>query len=276
MAVRSDRRRRWRVIMIVSAVVVLALGAVGYAWWTRRGPSTPSISKAVDQFRTATSVPTSSAALQPPPGVYIYAGSGGERLSFMATSQSQDGDLPGTITRSANGCWTFTIQYNSFHRQSSRRCAVDGRLVERGNTTDQKFDFGPLSQSEHTVVSCDPPITLYDPAFAPGDTSPVRCTARSTTTKAEMVQRGHVTFVARTSVMVDGIRVPALHYTQDLELSGDQQGTAHEAVWIAASNGLPLREERRTSVVSPAPVPLNHVTYSEDGRWQLTSLVPKT
>jgi hypothetical protein len=274
MAVRSRRRRR--VIMIVTAVVVLVLAAVGYAWWSRRGPSAPSISKAVDQFRSATSVPTSSAALQPPPGVYIYAGSGGERLSFMATSQSQGGNLPGTVTRRANGCWTFTIVYNSFHRQSSRRCAVDGRLVERGNTTDQKFDFGPLSQSEHTVVKCDPAITLYEPAFTPGDTSPVHCTARSRTTKATMTQRGHVTFVARTTVTVGGIRVPALHYTQDLELSGDQQGTAHEDVWIAASNGLPLREERRTSVVSPAPAPLNHVTYSEDGQWLLTSLVPKT
>jgi hypothetical protein len=27
-------------------------------------------------------------------------------------------------------------------------------------------------------------------------------------------------------------------------------------------------------VVSPAPAPLNHVTYAESGHWQLTSLTP--
>jgi hypothetical protein len=260
----------------IAAGALIVLVGVGLAWWSQRGPSKPSIGQAVDRFRSATTVPATLETLQPQPGVYIYAGSGEERLSFMATHQPQDGDLPGTVTRGANGCWDFAIEYNSFHRQTWHRCVVKGRLTERGNTTEQKFDFGPLSESEHAEVVCDPAIVLYDPEASPGDSSPVRCRGHSDTTNANMTQRGRVTFVGRTTVTVGGKRVPALHFAQDLTISGDQRGSSHEELWIAAKDGLPLREERTTTVVSPAPAPLNEVTYSEHGRWLLTSTTPKT
>ena len=91
-----------------------------------------------------------------------------------------------------------------------------------------------------------------------------------------MVQRGRITFVGRTTVLVGSARVPALHFTQDIEVGGDQSGSTHEAMWLAEKDGLPLREERTIRVVSPAPAPLDHVTYTERGRWQLTSLTPRT
>lgn len=140
---RPARRRRplWLILMGVGVVVVGLLGA-GFLWWNQRGPSRPSISSAVDRFRSSTTAPTSETTLQPPSGVYIYAGNGEESLSFLATHQSQDGNLPGTVTRGAGGCWIFAIDYNTFHRQTWSRCAVDGRLVELGNISDQKFDFG--------------------------------------------------------------------------------------------------------------------------------------
>ena len=75
---------------------------------------------------------------------------------------------------------------------------------------------------------------------------------------------------------VGGTRVPALHYREDFTISGGQKGSTHESVWIAAADGLPLREERTIEVVSPAPAPISEATYREHGTWRLTSLTPRT
>ena len=213
--------------------------------------------------------------LQPKPGVYIYAGTGEEKLSFLGTHQSQVGQLPGTVTREASGCWTFAIEYNSFHRQTWRRCVVGDRLLERGNTTEQKFAFGALSQSEHTDVVCDPALTLSDPEVRPGHRETVACTGRSQTTKTKMLQRGQLDFVGPSVVTVAGKKVAALHFSQDVTISGGQAGSTREELWIAAADGLPLRERRTIKVVSPAPAPINEVTYSEQGTWRLTSMSPR-
>ncbi len=269
-------RRRWLIVLVGVSAVVAVVVVGGVVWWNQRGPSKPSIRGAVDRFRSSSTAPRDSVAMRPEPGVYIYAGSGSEHLSFLATSQSQDGSLPGTVTPSPGGCWTFAIGYNSFHRQVWDRCSRAGRLVERGNTTDQKFDFGALSQSEHTDVVCDPPTTLYNPTAKPGTRVPVRCTGHSQTTNADMTQRGTITFVGRTTLVVGTTRVPVVHYVQVIKITGDQEGSQREEVWLAASSGLPVREERTITVVSPAPAPLNHVTYTEHGSWRLTSLTPRS
>lgn len=265
-------RRKWLVLTVVLVVLAGIGGTV--AWWFRqRGPSQPSISEAVGRFRSSS---TPAVDGLPRPGVYLYSGTGEEKLSFLATHQSQDGLLPGTVKLQRGGCWTFTIQFNSFHRETWNRCVVGDRLVERGNTTDQKFDFGPLSQSEHTEIVCSPPTVLIDPAASPGDRSTLRCRGHSQTTKASMTQRGRITFVGRSTVLVGKTRVPALHFSQNLTITGDQTGAQHEEVWLAPGNGLPLRERRTIRVESPAPAPLNQVTYTERGGWVLTSLTPRT
>lgn len=276
---RIPRRRAQGGWIGVVAIVVTAalLGGAGYvgAMWLRRGPSKASVGGAVDRFR-ASGTGAQRVASQPRPGVYLYAGTGTEHLSFLSTKQSQVGSLPGTVTTGAGGCWTFAIEYNSFHRQSWSRCATNGRLVERGGITDQRFDFGAFGQSEHTVVTCTPPIVLDDPSAAAGRTGAVHCDGHSQTTGADQQQRGRITYLGRTSVTVHGVPVPAVHYREDFRIGGGQKGSTHEEVWVAASDGLPLRETRTIEVVSPAPAPINEVTYSEHGTWRLTSLTPRT
>jgi hypothetical protein len=276
---RSPHRRAAGGWIGVAAIVTsaLLLGGAGFvgAMWLRRGPSRPSVSGAVNRFRSS-ATGTRSVASQPRPGVYLYAGTGAEHLSFLSTTQSQVGSLPGTVTTGAGGCWTFAIDYNSFHRQSWSRCARNGRLVELGGVTDQRFDFGAFGQSEHTVVVCDPPIVLADPTAVAGHTGAVRCNGHSQTTGADQRQRGRITDLGRTSVVVHGTPVAAVHYREDFTISGGQQGSTHEEVWVAAENGLPLREVRTIEVVSPAPAPINEVTYREHGTWRLTSLTPRT
>ena len=173
----------------------------GHVVASSRGPTRPSIGDAVGRFRSS-STSTGAAVRGPDPGVYVYEGTGDEHLSFMATSQSAEREPSGHGDARTRWLLDVPIEYNSFHKQTWTWSAADGRLVDRGNTTDQKFDFGPLSQSEHTEVVCDPPTTFYDPATKPGHETPVRCKGRSETTKANMDQRGRVTFVGRTTIVV--------------------------------------------------------------------------
>ena len=275
-AVRRRTERGWvGVAAIVASALVLGSGVVVGTMWLRRGPGRPSVGGAVDRFRSS-ATGTKRLASQPHPGVYLYDGTGTEHLSFLSTQQSQVGSLPGTVTTGAGGCWTFAIEYNSFHRQTWNRCVTDGRLVERGGTTDQRFDFGVFSQKEHTVIVCTPPIVLDDPSVAAGDTGTVRCDGHSQTTGADQQQRGRITYLGRTTVTVQGRRVAAVHYRQDVTIGGGQKGSTHEEVWLAAADGLPLRETRTIEVVSPAPAPIHEVTYREHGSWRLASLTPRT
>jgi hypothetical protein len=208
--------------------------------------------------------------------VYVYDAAGRESLSFLGTRQPQGPASPGTIVLRPNGCWQFRIDFNSFHRQTWIRCSTGRKLSESGGTTDQRFDFGVFAKSEHADITCDPTFVVADPAASPGTRSPIRCIGRSRTTKTTFEQTGVATFVGREDVIVGGVRVPGLHTREDMRLSGDQTGEVHVDIWFAPTNGLPLKEAHNIRVVSPAPAPLNHVTYREQGKWQLTSLTPRT
>jgi hypothetical protein len=263
---------------IVLGVIVLVLaGTAGTAVavrWAGRGPSRPSVGKAIERFRTSSPALPLAHALQPPAGVYVYRGSGHERLSFMNTRQSQGPTEPGTVTILPTGCWSFEIDFNSYHSQTWVRCALRAQLLEQGGTADQKFDFVAFKQREHSATTCVPSAVVADGRARAGDQRTIHCTVHSQTTHTDAVQTGTVTFVGREAVNVGGHAVAALHTHEEMHLSGGQTGTVTVDVWFAQSNGLPLREQHAIRVVSSAPAPINHVTYSETGTWQLTSLTP--
>ena len=258
-------------LVVVSSVVGLL------AWrWNERGPSRPSVNGAIGRFRTASPGGTGTGLMEPRPGVYLYKATGRESLSFMGTRQSQGPIDPGTVVLRPNGCWQFRVDFNSFHDQTWNRCSTGGKLMESGGTTDQRFDFVAFKASEHTDVTCTPRVVVADLAALPGARSPVRCTGRSQTTKTTFAQTGSATFVGRETVAVGATRVLALHTREDLRMSGGQTGEVKIDIWFAATDGLPLKEAHSLRVASPAPAPLNHVTYVESGSWQLTSMTPRT
>ena len=267
---------RWsRSFAMVS--VVLVLGGGLFVWrWEQRGPGRASVGDAVGRFRASSTSRPLSRSREPRPGVYLYAGIGGESLSFLSTRQAQGPDEPGTVTLEPSGCWQFRIDFNSFHDQTWNRCSARGRLVETGGTTGQRFDFLTFKTSEHSDVTCKPPIVLADVAAAPGRHWPVQCTGHSETTKTTFAQTGVSVFVGREVIEVGRKSVPALHTREDLRLSGGQTGEVRVDVWFATASGLPLKEAHLIRVASPAPAPLNHVTYTEIGNWQLTSTTPRT
>lgn len=261
----------------LGVLVPITAGGAFFAWrWTQRGPERASVSGAVDRFRTSSTVEIARRPLQPRPGVYVYDGTGSESLSFLSTSQPQGPTQPGTVTVTGNGCWTFRIDFNSFHSQTWNRCATGGRLVESGGRTDQRFDFVTFKMSEHSTVTCTSPFVVADPSAKAGSTKPVRCNGHSSTTNANFTQTGVVTFVGAETLDIGGTPVSALHEREQLLLSGDQTGSVRIDLWLAASDGLPLSETHEINVVSGAPPPLNHVTYSEHGNWRLKSLTPRT
>jgi hypothetical protein len=260
---------------VAGVVFVLAAGLAVIWRLEHRGPGRASVGDAISRFRTSSTMATSARSWEPRPGVYVYSGTGDESLSFLNTRQTQGPTEPGTVTRQPNGCWQFRIDYNSFHHQMWERCSTRTKLVESGGTADQRFDFVAFKTGEHSYTACTPPFVVADLAANPGTFTPVHCTGRSDTTKAMFAQNGTATYVGRDTVTVGGLDVPALHAREDLHLNGGQTGDVHIDIWFAASDGLPLKEAHSISVDSPAPAPINHVNYSEQGTWQLTSMIPR-
>ena len=267
---------RGRYLTVSVLLVLIAVGAVLVWRWEHRGPSEPSVSDAIGRFRTSSTLGTAATEpLIPRAGVYLYDGAGRESVSFLSTKQSQGPTEPGTVVRQPDGCWQFRIDFNSFHSHTWSRCSGSNHLTESGGTTTQKFDFATFKMAEHSTVTCRP-FVVADLDAKPGATWPVRCEGKSQTTKATFVQQGVVTFVGREPVTVDGATVPAVHTRERLRLTGGQTGTVDIDIWFAADSGLPLNETHRIRVVSPAPPPLGHVTYAEDGTWHLESATPRT
>ena len=277
MTSRISTCRRWLIVGFVLVAVVIVSGALFVRRWRERGPDEASVSAAVDRFRSSSTTAGDAGIIAPEPGVYAYRGEGDERLSFMSTSQTQGPTMPATVVRDSNGCWTFEIEYNSFHRQSWEWCEVGGQLVERGGTTHQKFDFVAFKMDETSRLVCDPPFVALNPRAhesatawrrtAPGiRRRPVRICRRSARCNTP----------AAANLDIVGRHVPALHYIADRTLTGDQSGREHVEMWFAERNGLPLRNEREIVVASPAPAPLNSVTYEERGHWQITNIEVQT
>lgn len=288
---RSDHEaaRRHPLRRLLLFALVLVLGGCGWiAWqWRARGPEEASVSDALSKFRASNPAAaavaddtTTTGAQRDPiafvPGVYEYRGSGEEQLSFLGTSQPQGPVLPATVLPAEGGCSTFSIAYNSFHSQGWTWCPTPHGFTERGGTVAQKFDFGAFKMDERSTSVCRPAFVMVDRRDEPGARHRVDCTTESQTTEAGNRSAGTSTFVGREAVAVGDVTVEALHYRIVRTVSGGQQGSDRIDVWFDAARGLPVRQRHDLRVVSPAPPPLDEVTYTERGEWQLTSLTPKT
>jgi hypothetical protein len=119
-------------------------------------------------------------------------------------------------------------------------------------------------------------MTLLDRNAEAGTSWPMRCQGTSDTTGTKVTHVGRNSFVGRETVLVGDRAVPAFHVRQESRLEGDQAGDVVVDMWFAVADWLPLREQHHINVESPAPAPLDNVTYTEIGSWQLTALTPRT
>jgi hypothetical protein len=265
-------RPRWIVLAVV--VLVLAGGATAF-WirWSNRGAHEVSIDHAVDDFRKQHGASSTSGFLRPPAGVYTYTGTGSERLSLLDTTQHWGPGIPVTVVGDDTDCWTYRVDYSSNHWQSTRYCR-NGRVLEQtGETTYQSFDFVAMKVSDTNLTACRPPIDRVRVDAEPGEQWDARCTGRSTSRGTEFVAEGTETYVGIDQIRVGEARVPAYHYRIARELSGSQTGSERYDMWYSVLDGLPVQTDRHVVVHSPSPI--GTVTYTENGRYTLSSLVPR-
>jgi hypothetical protein len=203
----------------------------------------------------------------------VYSGEGTETLSVLDTTQHWGPRLPAVVERDGARCWTFTIEYNTHHEQSTTYCPNGDVLEEAGGSTVQSFDFVVTTVEDRTTFVCSPRGETIRVTAEPGATWRQSCDGTSEQQDTHVTSAGTDTFLRVETVEVDGERVRAFHYRATRTLSGDQTGEEVVDTWYRVRDGLPVRVERHTRVDSPSPV--GTVTYVEEGTYRLTSLEPR-
>ena len=278
-------RPRWfrRPAVVVPVCLVVVAAGVGAALflraWNERGADEASVDRSVEGFREDQAGDGSAGLLQPAAGVYTYAAQGTEQLSLLGTTQAWGDRLPATVTTGegpagTEGCWTIRFEFSTNHTQATTYCPDDRVLEEVAGSTSQTFDFVATQVTDVTEFRCDPPGELVRLDAEAGDTWDQSCQGRSPERGTAVTSAGTNTFLGVEPVEVGDETVDALHYRVDRTLSGDQDGTESTQYWFHPRTALPLRAVRAITVASPSP--LGDITYTEEGRYRLTSLTPRT
>jgi len=265
---------RWkrRVAIVVAVLVVVAGVAVAVVVWGGSVGKQVSVSEAGKRLGSATTLAPEAAVLRPPQGVYLYRGSGTDKLSTPPKEQAEGPDMPATVTHRSDGCWDFRIDYHSNHWQVWNYCPRNGGLDEVGGTTYQKWDFGVFVSETTTNFTCDSSVTIRADQ-KPGDEWTQTCRGSGGPDGATSMTTGPYRFIGPEELTIGGTKVAALKYHRQRTMSGGQRGTEQSDVWFAAADGMPLRNIRHLQVTTDTIV--GEVTYNEDANFELTSLTPK-
>lgn len=270
-------RRRWPWVLgiIVSGLGLVVVTGLIVVFVFREDPGAKSVDEALEEFRSE-SDPTSSLAeaIGPPRGVYLASGEGNESISFPPLSQRDSVEMPASIVHRADGCWTFTLDYNEAHWQSWDYCTrVDaGTIEETGGQTYQRWDLGAVTIENLTTFVCEPAVVSFSLSAQAGDGWEQSCSGSSTQIEGGTVSAGRYELIGAETIVIGGESVPAHRYRRQRTLSGSQNGTLVEDIWMAVPHGLPLRAERTIAVSSSSPV--GNIEYEESGRWELLSRSP--
>lgn len=269
----SPPRRRSAVRLAKAAAITAALAGMVVTVGAIRRPPTEAVSleAASRRARADGGAATATRQVMPAEGVYRYAGEGSERLgAFGATRQGPV--LPATVEHLSSSCWSFRIDFNTRHWQRVDFCVEDGRLEERGGRSEQRFDLVALEVGATTDTTCDPGIVHERSVDRIGVRSPAECTVVSSGAEASLRSTGTTELLGRTAVEVDGRRRPAWHYRRARDISGSQAGEERSEWWLDAETGLPLRNERTTTLRTGSPI--GDLTYEERGSFILDRLRP--
>ncbi len=266
--VAARHRGRWIALGAVAVVAVL----VGFvAWRYAQGRAEPVDVEDV-AVPTGSTLPAEARVLRPPQGVYVYEGTGTDRLDKPPKSQTQGPTMPATVSHEAGGCWTFRIDYNTNHWQSWRYCPSDGGLDEAGGQGFQRWDFGAFANETTSTFTCDDAPTIKAEQ-EPGDEWNQRCEGTSTGVDGTTITEGPYRFEGTETLTIGGEEVEALRYHRERTTSGNQDGSESTDVWFSADTGMPLRNIRTIEAVSDSVI--GEVRYTEDARFELTSLTPR-
>jgi hypothetical protein len=290
----SDERQRfvhwWYVPTAIAGVVIVVLTAVTILFVTREHPDAKPVEDVIAEFHSTTIGPDTAttttdpgvgttsapgerlAPARPPEGVYVMEGEGREAISFPPVSQDDGATIPATITHRPGGCWTFMLFYNEAHWQDWELCPDGDDLVETQGHTFQRWDFGLTTVENRSTFVCVPPTPFLVRHAEGGSAWDRSCDGTNDTVEGTTTSAGTLTYVGVESLSISGESLEALHFNRHNTLSGAQTGEDDTDLWFSMIDGMPLRGERDVLVESDSPV--GEVTYTEQGWWQLTSIIP--
>jgi hypothetical protein len=262
------RHRRWPWVLGAIALVLLVVGIVFFVvdWY-------PAHQVSMNQAEQRLGDPGQGVAEgRPTAGVYLYTGSGTDKLSLPPLSQAEGPTMPGTVTLKGNDCWTFRVDYSSHHWETWNFCRnASGDTTERGGKIWQLWAIGPVPVTNLTNLTCTA-STMWLPASATaGQTWHSHCRGTSSAVRGVMHSDGPYRFVRNTTLDVAGKPVPTVEFAQLRTETGAQRGTEHDTMWVDPANGLPVKMYQDISVVTATPFGTS--TYTQVGTFTLRSLV---
>lgn len=262
---RHHRRWPWLVALVGLIVVIAAVVFFFVPWYPEHPVSMHQAEQRLGNEGQGV------AGARPARGVYLYTGSGTDRLSLPPLTQAEGPTMPGTVTLQGNDCWTFRLDYSSHHWQTWKFCRKGNDTEELGGKIWQLWAIGALRETNLTTLTCTPG-TMWLPATATaGQTWQSHCRGTSSAVKGVMHSDGPYRFVGTATLDVAGKSVRTAKFLQLRTESGAQRGTERDEMWIDSSNGLPVRVMQNISVVTDTPFGTS--TYTQTGTFTLRSLV---
>ncbi|MEI8000965.1 MAG: hypothetical protein WCI50_06400 [Actinomycetes bacterium] len=265
------RRRSW--LVGAGAVVVLLLLVAGWlVWrWTASDARPVGVADAGRRFHQDHADALGASTFVPAEGVYRYRGSGSESISKPARSQAEGPEMPGTVTRRDDGCWTFRLDYSTNHWREWSYCTGGSTLVETGGREWQRWDFVAFAVDNLSVTACAPPALVLAADLQVGAVWSSECRGTNTAAAGETVSTGDRRYLGPATVEVAGTPVPVLHLRDQRRIRSAQQGSETTDFWITPE-GLPVRVRQRIVVRSDSQI--GRVTYHQAGHFTLASPSP--
>lgn len=246
------RRRKW----LVAALVVL--GGPGFLWAGTHWEDDLTVDAAVARFRAAGPAAAEAVAGLPEPGVYRYATTGGEWVSFLEYRREYSAVTPRIVTR--HGCgvredhW-FLVQHLEYYD----RCGPE--LVSYG--TDIAYWWTHGTQD----FVCGP--GSFDAADMALEERREWLCADDDTEAAQVTE-----YLGDTTLVIEGQEVPARHTRWTTTFSGFTTGVAVVEDWFHPDTGLVLRETR-TIGLQVGTVFVGRLDYTDVSEYTLLSLTPE-
>ena len=231
-----SHHRFWALGFGIAALLVAVVAGVWFLFL--RSPGTRvDLRQALRLYRDDQRATVSTRGqLLPPPGVYAYRTSGYERLSFGSISRSFPPSSEMIVT--AASCTTV------------RWVPIEQHLEGLVECPDRNGAVGMVSAlSDEVIGGVHSTETIHCPAnayFVPPDPAPgMRWTAICHAGGQLVAFTGSV--VAWTSANIGGRWLSALHTRLTFEFSGSETGSNPTDYWVSPSDGLILRERKRST-----------------------------
>lgn len=270
----AAHRRGRRILSLLAAALLLAIGVFVYLWFAS-GVRPVSTATALQRFKSEVAADSpSSVRSEPPAGVYVFSGSGSERLSVPPKSESEGPGMPGTVIHGPDSCWSLRIDFSDSDWQASTYCRTPQGLQLVARQGWMSWDFVALTIQDTSTYSCTPPERVVPLDAVTGRV--MRFTCRGTNhplDTGEVTMTGTTEVVGAASVLVGGTPAATIHVRERITFSGGQSGFEQTDFWLMP-DGLPVRVIWSNEVRTPSP--LGTTTMTGSGRYELTSLVART